>query len=598
MKLKKIMAALMVSATIIQGFSISAYGVQTASSAKISSITWQDPENAVLIWDSEPNFSYNIYRSDTKDGSYTMIGSSSSGSYRDNTAYYPNVYYYKIQPVSSNGTTGTMSDAVMSGTNPQKLSKVTVLMYHNFISDEDIKNGVVFEEYSLKPADFEADLQYFRNNGYTTITSADLINYINGQKPLPAKAIIISIDDGTLGVYENAWPLLKRYRAKADFNVIGENIDSAWQTIYDGGTRDGESAPYCQWNEIVKMCESGEINICSHTYGLHHYNRDGRKGTALMEGEDINSFINMIKEDYSLAVSCINGWTNIMPKTMAYPYSRRSSESDKAILENTGYEILMAGDGARPTSSNYFVDGASPDGYWRLINRPCRMEGHPASEYINNADAKDSQNGVNTVENTLLLTNEECTEIAKFYSPFEDVSGEAWYSGAVYYGYVNSLFPGATLTNFFPDSVVSRSAAAATLYQIAGEPNVADAKTFDDVQLNNPSINAVSWATDNNIIPPDESNLFNPDEPITRAELALALYQYSTLKGIDIKPVSAYKAFSDESSISSNALQAVRWAVERGIFSGDDNGKFLPNGELTKAQLAVILQNFIQKTAE
>lgn len=57
-----------------------------------------------------------------------------------------------------------------------------------------------FEEYSLDPADFEADLQYFRDNGYTTITSEDLLAYINGEKPLPDKALIISIDDGTQGV--------------------------------------------------------------------------------------------------------------------------------------------------------------------------------------------------------------------------------------------------------------------------------------------------------------------------------------------------------------------------------------------------------------
>ena len=83
-------------------------------------------------------------------------------------------------------------------------------MYHNFISDEDIANGVEFEEYSLKPEDFEEDLKYFRNNGYTTITSADLIDYINGEKPLPLKAVIISIDDGTEGVYKNAWPLFEK----------------------------------------------------------------------------------------------------------------------------------------------------------------------------------------------------------------------------------------------------------------------------------------------------------------------------------------------------------------------------------------------------
>ena len=179
---------------------------------------------------------------------------------------------------------------------------------------EDIANGVEFEEYSLKPEDFEEDLKYFRNNGYTTITSADLIDYINGEKPLPLKAVIISIDDGTEGVYKNGWPLLREYRAKADFNLIGENIDSAWELVHGGGTRVGQSAPYCVWEELTEMERSGEINLCSHTYGLHRFNNDGRTGASMKEGETAEEYAAVVKADYDLCVSCIGGWTGAAPR--------------------------------------------------------------------------------------------------------------------------------------------------------------------------------------------------------------------------------------------------------------------------------------------
>ena len=52
----------------------------------------------------------------------------------------------------------------------------------------------------------------------------------------------------------------------------------------------------------------------------------------------------------------------------------------------------MAGEGARGTASNYFVDGASAESQLRLMSRPCRMEGHPAREYL---EAADQANGVN-----------------------------------------------------------------------------------------------------------------------------------------------------------------------------------------------------------
>ena len=363
-----------------------------AESWTLDSATWQDPNHVILMWTAREGETYEIYRSQTRDGDYALIGTASSGSFRDDEAAWPESCYYRVCPLAPDGTKGAMSEPMQAGTNSQSLSKVTVLMYHNFITQEDVANGVEFEEYSLDPADFEADLQYFRDNGYTTITSEDLLAYINGEKPLPDKALIISIDDGTQGVYTNAWPLLKKYRMKADFNLIGEQVDAAWETVDSGGTRLGESAPYCVWEELIEMQDSGEINLCSHTYALHRYNREGRIGASLLEGETLEDYAAVIRADYELMVSCLGGWTGENPTTVAYPYSRRSAESDAALLENTGYEILMAGEGARGTASNYFVDGASDESQLRLMSRPCRMEGHPAREYL---EAADQANGVN-----------------------------------------------------------------------------------------------------------------------------------------------------------------------------------------------------------
>lgn len=433
----------------------------------LQSATWQDPQNVMVMWKSYKGYKYQVYRSNEKDGEYTMIGTTSANSYRDEDVKYPNTYYYKVIPVKS-GKTFKESNPVESKVNSKKISKVTVLMYHDFISEKDIKNGVTFGDYALAPADFEKDLKYFRKNGYTTITSKDLLSYINNKKVLPAKALIISIDDGTQGVYTNCWPLLKKYNMKADFNLIGKNIDKAWNKVHKGGTRLGESAPYCVWEELIKMSKSGVINLCSHTYALHYYDRNGRKGANLMKGESIEDYIALIKSDYKLAVSSMTGWTGLSIKTMAYPYSRRCKETDKALLENTGYEILMAGDGARGTRANYFVNGAAAQSQMRLMSRPCRMDGHPASEYLDDVNKEDAANGVNNAENTLVLTKTQCTKIAKAYKIYSDVKTNASYAGAVYYCYVNKLLPGTTLTQFSPNKVVTPKTAKKLLSGLDG----------------------------------------------------------------------------------------------------------------------------------
>lgn len=595
---KKIAALLMSVFLLLGAAPVTLTAAAAGTAWEMHSVTWQDPGNAVLIWQASDGYTYRIYRADSENGSYEQIGTSTAGSYRDAQAAYPKASYYKVEPVSASGKVGVMSEPMRAGTNPQKLSRVSVLMYHDFITEEDIANGVKFGEYALDPVDFEADLQYFKQNGYTTITSADLIAYIYGEKPLPAKAIILSIDDGTLGVYTNAWPLLKKYRMKADFNVIGDRIDEAWQTIYDGGTREGTEDPYCQWNELKKMVASDEINLCSHTYGMHYYNLSTRIGEGL-EGDSLEEYIANVKEDYRLIERCMTGWTGVTPKTMAYPYSIRSSTTDAVILENTGYEILMAGTGARRNSaSNYFVDGADPEAYQRLMNRPYRMDGHPAQEYLDELDRTDEANGVNHVENTAALSAEICRDIAAHYSPYADVAGSAWYGGAVYYTYVNSILSGTSLTTFSPEAKVSRAMAAMLLYRMAGEPAVSGSNMFTDVPAGQWYTDAVCWAAENDIVPAASEQSFAPDAAISREQLVSSLYQYAVQEGMELPEASETVAFADESLVSPWATDAVRWAAACGLVRGDEAGRVLPQDDLTRAQLAVILQTWGQYQAD
>ena len=355
---------------------------------------WQDPNNIVVIWETEQNCKYKVLRSSSRDGEYSYVGESQVGSYRDNTVIYPENYFYKIERTNYLSKQVKLSEPIRAIVNSEALSSVSVIMYHNFVSEEDVKDGIEYEEYSISPEDFEEDLIWLKNNGYITITSDELLEFLEKKEALPSKAVVISIDDGSWGVYKHAWPLLKKHGMKADLNVIGAQIDATWETLNSGKTRDGEAAPFCTWEELAEMQKSGVINICSHTYGLHVYNRNERIGMNLMENETEEEFTTVVKEDYNLSVKCIRGWVGKAPKTVAYPYSKRCIESDNIILSNTGYEILMAGEGARGTVGNYFVTDCDISNQLMLISRPCRMDGTPISVYLERIEREDN-NGIN-----------------------------------------------------------------------------------------------------------------------------------------------------------------------------------------------------------
>ena len=591
---KRTLSALL---SAVLAFSLLLTGASAAEAPawSVQSATWQDPNNVMLIWEAEDGYTYNIYRAASAGGEYELIGTAEGGSFRDAEAEWPTAMYYTVEGVAADGTAGARSEPIRAGANGQKLSKVSVVMYHNFITEADEAQGVEFEEYSLRPADFAADLAWLRENGYTTITSDDVIDYINGLKPLPPKAVIISIDDGTEGVYKNGWPLLREYRAKADFNLIGENIDSAWELVHGGGTRVGQSAPYCVWEELMEMERSGEINLCSHTYGLHRFNNDGRTGASMKEGETAEEYAAVVKADYDLCVSCIGGWTGAAPTTMAYPYSRRSSESDALLLANTDYQILMGGANARGTAANYFVDGADAASQLRIMSRPCRMEGTPISEYLAAADAEDAANGVNAAEDTRSLTAEECAEIARWYSPYDDVGGTRWFAGAVYYAYVNGLLRGTSNRTFSPDDMLSRGMVATLMHRMAGEPQAGTAG-LSDVESGAWYAEAAAWCVSEGVMSAEDGE-FLPDLPATREELLLALYKVTEILGGDTS-ASGEGAYPDMDAVDPEAVEAVLWADGLGIVQGDTKGRLVPKDMLTRAQLATILMRYWQLYSE
>lgn len=571
MKGKKWMLCLLLALCLLPG----CCGEASAASCEISSVTRVDPQNTVVMW-SGGSGRFAIYRAETEDGTYSPIGTSSGASFRDGEG--GGGYYYRVASLTEQGEPESWSAPVKTGVNPQRLDAVPVIMYHNFVTEEDQARGVVYEDYSITPQSFEEDLAYLRSHGYTAITSADLIEYLRGEKPLPEKAVILSIDDGTWGVYTNAFPLLKKYNFKADFNIIGEYVDESWEQVSGGVDRNGLAAPYCTWEELAEMKDSGLVNLCSHTYGFHHYDLQGRQGIAMKEGEAEEDYAEAVRSDFGLVSSSLTGWTGVTPRTLAYPYSRRSADTDRIIWENTSFEILMAGDKARATLGNYFVRGADYESQIRLMSRLCRMDGTPISAYLERIVREDEKNGVNSPADTLHLPSGDYQSIAASYPTFLDVEPDQWYSAGVYYVYVNGLLSGTRPAEFSPNMRVSNAVAASVLYRMAGSPDGEGGESWYALPM--------AWAEENGILPQG----LEPLDVMTREELARAFLGFARYGGMDVSGRDDLSRFADQGDVSDR--EAMGWAVSQRIFNGDQQGRLDPGGLVTRAQLAVILQNW------
>lgn len=76
----------------------------------------------------------------------------------------------------------------------------------------------------------------------------------------------------------------------------------------------------------------------------------------------------------------------------------------------------------------------------------------------------------------------------------------------------------------------------------------------------------------------------------------LALILYQYMQGGG-KPGIALKTYQDSSAVSSWARPAVEWAVANGLISGHGNGRLDPGGAVTRAEFAAVLRSLKQMSA-
>ena len=177
---------------------------------------------------------------------------------------------------------------------------------------------------------------------------------------------------------------------------------------------------------------------------------------------------------------------------------------------------------------------------------------------------------------------------------FVDVSARDWFHEAVDFAVEQGLFGGMSANTFEPDTPMTRAMLVTVLWRYEGEPD-APANTFSDVKSGTWYSNAVSWAAANGVVNGVGNNKFDPEGKITREQMATILFRYAQKKGIDTSKRGNLNAFPDGGKTASWAKDAMQWTVGEGIINGSD-GKLLPQGSATRAQVATILMRFIENT--
>ena len=160
---------------------------------------------------------------------------------------------------------------------------------------------------------------------------------------------------------------------------------------------------------------------------------------------------------------------------------------------------------------------------------------------------------------------------------FTDVKDNDWFKSAVDYVSGNELMYGTTDTEFAPNEETTRGMLVAILYRMTGSPEV----RYDGSEW---YAAGRTWAMENEIS--DGTNMPNN---VTREQLVSMLWRYDGSNEVESDMLNG---FIDSNKVSDYAVNAMQWALESGIISGESDTTLNPKGNATRAQMAAMIMRY------
>lgn len=123
---------------------------------------------------------------------------------------------------------------------------VPILVYHRF-ADQAVDTMTVRTE------TLRAHLGFLADNGYRIVPLADVLAWrAGGPDNLPARAVVLTVDDGHRSVYEVLWPLLAGHPVPVTLFIYPSAISNA---------------PYAMtWEQLRTLGQTGWFDVQSHSY--------------------------------------------------------------------------------------------------------------------------------------------------------------------------------------------------------------------------------------------------------------------------------------------------------------------------------------------
>lgn len=229
-------------------------------------------------------------------------------------------------PAPENAAPAAMTPAPAVVPSINKNAAAIAICYHNI---EDVNKPNML---TISVEEFEKEMQALKDNGFSVIKLQDYLAFRRGEKDIPAKSAIITIDDGWVSAYSNAWPILKKYGYPFTLFIYVNYVGTGGKSL--------------SWDQLADMRDAG-VDIQCHTYSHADLRSPTRRGSV--DKKTMASIENDIKTlgmDGWLRKEVI-GSKEVLEKQLgikcnafAYPFGNYNSKVREMVKE-AGYEAAF-----------------------------------------------------------------------------------------------------------------------------------------------------------------------------------------------------------------------------------------------------------------
>jgi len=239
-----------------------------------------------------------------------------------------------------------------------KAASIIVFCYHN------IEDSTKMKALTIPVAEFTREMQAIKDAGLTVIPMQQFLAFRRGEKAIPAKSVVITIDDGWVSAHDTAWPILKKFNYPFTLFIYINYVGAGGKSM--------------SWDQLAEMRDAG-VDIECHTYSHSDLKAPGfnvDKHTAELVKKDVATLgmDGWLRKEIIGSKEELEKQLAIKVDAFAYPFGKYNAKA-RELVKEAGYDAAFTVYGQRIGFSQpsdllgrYAIEAAKPQIFADALN--------------------------------------------------------------------------------------------------------------------------------------------------------------------------------------------------------------------------------------